>query len=361
MFSLNRLITVISFMIMGVWCSGFVFQKRLVVRSFYYWKHSYSYYYPNYQPEEGDYGITQYDGLSNDYKTVDTSLLRARRAYIKFFDVDWRTGNGPFPREIFEYPKKSAGTLEVVPVFALTNRVFEKSDSADLDNLVGRLSKAVAGDYLEIQLDCDWTEKTRDRYFQFIKRLRQKLPLSTKISATVGLQQFKNRDKMGIPPVDRAMLLFFNFGNLPDFKGENAIFDLAEARKYLEGLQQYPLQLDVSLPVFRWGLNHREGKVLDKLTGFNAKQADSLRFLTKKDRLYTVNADTVFNEKKLRKGDKIKISEISDDILRGAAELAAPLVRHTEILHLTYFQYNKTLISSLKPETYEQVFKIFNR
>lgn len=350
-------------MLIGVYCSAFVLKKRLVVRSFYYWKYSYRYHYNNYryyQEEEDEYGISD-DDYYGSGKTFDTSRLHAQRAYVKFFDIDWRVGNGPFPKEIFEYPKKTSGPLEIVPVFSLTNRIFEKSDSADLENLIGRLTKAVENNYLEIQLDCDWTEKTKDHYFQFIKRLRQQVPTTTKISATVHLQQFKYRDKLGIPPVDRAMLLFYNFGNLTDFKGENAIFDMTEARKYLEGQQPYPLQLDISLPIFRWGINYRNGKFLEKITNFNSKQADTLRFLTKKDRLYTVNKDTLFDKKQLRVGDKIKIEEISDDILRGAAELAAPFVRHTETLHVTYFHYNKALISSLKPETYEQVVQIFSR
>ena len=129
MLALNRWLLVLSCVLFSVWCCGLLGKKRHVINSFYYWKHNNNYY-------DDD----EYD------KNYDTTQLHARRIYIKLFDIDWRMGNGAFPREIFEYPKESS-SVEIVPVFFFLNRVFEKSDSADLENLATRLAKIVNNTY----------------------------------------------------------------------------------------------------------------------------------------------------------------------------------------------------------------------
>jgi hypothetical protein len=166
---------------------------------------------------------------------------------------------------------------------------------------------------------------------------------------------------MGVPPVDRGLLMMYNFLNPSDFNERNSIFEAAEAKKYLKNHSKYPLSLDVALPLFRWGIVYRSNKYFHLFNNLNSKGADSLLFLTKKGRFYEVNSDTVFRTTYLRYGDKIKIEEIQDADLLDCARLAAPLVKKTKDLHISYFHYENDLITTFKPETYEQVFQIFNR
>ena len=183
------------------------------------------------------------------------------------------------------------------------------------------------------------------------------------ISVTIRLHQIKYRDKMGIPPVERGMLMVYNLRNPTDFNEANSIFDATEAAKYLDGQAKYPLALDVALPIFRWGVAYRAGKFLNILNNLGSSEADTLRFLKKNGRFYDVSADTVFHKNYLRFGDKIKIEEISDELLRGAADVAAPFVRKSsgDTLHVALFHFDKNLITSLKSDTYEKVFQVFNR
>jgi hypothetical protein len=331
-------------------CCQFSTQKRDVIPSFYYWKQ-----FRAYDPAEAD----EYEE-AQAFNTSDLQQLGVKRAYVKLFDIDWRVGNGAYPRQRFQ-TVAPLPTLDLVPTFYILNRVFEKSDSADIENLAAHIVKIVGVKYSEIQMDCDWTATTREAYFQYLRTLRQQLPPSVKISATIRLHQIKYRDKTGIPPVDRGMLMVYNVGNPTEFTEKNSIFDLEEAKKYLDGQTTYPLQLDVALPIFRWGIVYRSQKLLTVFNDFNANQADTTRFLTKNGRFYEVNKDTLYRKKYLRYGDKFKIEEINDELLRGAAELAAPLVRHTNPIHITYFHYDKSLVAALKSDTYAQVYKIFAR
>ena len=326
-------------------------KKTLIVPAFYYWKHNEDYNY---------YGEAENSFRSNGLDSALMKHIAPQRLYVKFFDIDWREGNGAYPRQAYKR-KNLPSKCQIVPVFYILNRVFEKSDSLDLENLAMRLENITNLTYPEIQLDCDWTSTTRDRYFQLLRLLRKKLNPAIKLSVTIRLHQIKFRDKTGIPPADRGMLMVYNFRNPAEYNEHNSIFEAEEALKYLEGQKAYTLPLDVALPLFRWGIAYRGGKFNVLLNGLGFKEADALRFLKKDGRFYTVTSDTVFKTNYLRFGDKIKIEEVNDEALIACAHIAAPFVHKTDTLHIAFFHYDNALISSFKPETYEQVFKIFTR
>jgi hypothetical protein len=104
--------------------------------------------------------------------------------------------------------------------------------------------------YQEIQLDCDWTERTRDNYFYLLQKIKS---LSGKsISCTLRLYPYKYSGKMGIPPVDKAVLMCYNLINPLASDNKNSILAIEELRKYLEKGKKYPLHLDFALPLFSW-------------------------------------------------------------------------------------------------------------
>jgi hypothetical protein len=312
---------------------------RKIYRSFYYWKQ-----------------------VPQTFDTTQFNTLKLSRMYIKFFDIDWRIGDGAYPRESFARNIDSVKMpIEIVPVVYLMNVVFQKADSVALNVLTQKLIEKIGTKYPEIQLDCDWSGSTRDKYFNWLRQFRAALPKTVLVSATIRLHQIKDKAKMGIPPVDRGMLMMYNFLNPSDFNERNSIFEAAEAKKYLKNYGKYPLPLDVALPLFRWGIVYRSNKYFHLFNNLSSKEADNLLFLTKKGRFYEVNADTVFRKEYLRYGDKIKIEEIHDADLIDGAQLAAPLVKKTNDLHISYFHYENDLRTTFKPETYEQIFQIFNR
>jgi hypothetical protein len=316
--------------------------SRNIYRSFYYWKQVPS-------------------SIAPTFDTTQLNALKLKRMYIKFFDIDWRLGEGVFPRESFARHIDSLKMpMEIVPVVYIMNHVFQKADSAALNVLTQKLVEKIGTKYPEIQLDCDWSGSTRDKYFHWLRQLRAALPKTVLISATIRLHQIKDKIKMGVPPTDRGMLMMYNFLNPSDFNERNSIFEAAEAQKYLKKNASYPLPLDVALPLFRWGIVYRSHKYLHLFNNFNSEAADSLLFLTRKGRFYEVNADTVFRNEYLRYGDKIKIEEIQAADLIACARLAAPLVQKTKDLHISYFHYENDLITTFKPEIYEQIFQIFN-
>lgn len=195
------------------------------------------------------------------------SRANVQRLFVRFFDVDLDAGGLPVPVSELACRSRAPFGVRIVPVVFLAERVFRSvCDPAHLASQVagkiGRIAArcgfAAAG---EIQLDCDWTEASRGRFFAFLAETRKSLPAGTLLSATLRLHQVKFRGRQGVPPVDRATLMLYNMGEIESPRAGNSIIDAGTFRAYAKGLGEYPLPFDLALPIYRWGLIFR----LDRL------------------------------------------------------------------------------------------------
>ena len=184
--------------------------------------------------------------------------------FVRYFDVDWPdTSAAPAPLSPIRFTASPAG-YTIVPVIFFRNRVFEKLDSASsralaekVLALVRRIDVAAHLQPAETQFDCDWTERSRDSYFRFIRQYRALSGLT--LSSTIRLHQIKYSDRTGIPPVDHGILLFYNMGNIGAGTG-NSIYDRTIAHRYTPSLRSYPLLLDLALPIFSMNVQAPDGK-----------------------------------------------------------------------------------------------------
>jgi hypothetical protein len=212
--------------------------------SFYYWK-------------------TRYE--LNQYENKALAENDVQSLYLRYFDVDIDPGTGatkPVSAITFISPVDQKA---IIPVVYIRNRVFEKADSNTIDGLgknihqliteINKMNKIVVS---EVQFDCDWTERTKDAFFLFLRSYKK---LSGQVlSATIRLHQVKYSRRTGIPPVDQGVLMFYNMGTI-SASDANSIYEEKNALKYVSSLNQYPLRLDIALPIFSWGIGARNGKV----------------------------------------------------------------------------------------------------
>lgn len=190
--------------------------------------------------------------------------------YIRFFDLKWNSILGPYPEaKLYEHndvfrslivnrnKKDTTPQAIISPVVYLTVDVLNHSDSATLKELADNTIKQVNytlrnmgwPQLRELQIDCDWTESTKDKYFYYLKELRKHW--ENPISVTVKMYQYKYREKSGVPPADKAVLMCYNLQNPKDFEVENSIFSMEEFKKYMNR-KEYPLPLDFAIPSFSW-------------------------------------------------------------------------------------------------------------
>lgn len=188
-----------------------------------------------------------------------------KKLYIRYFDVDLEQKlNLPFPKNPIKFDEKPVG-FAIIPVIYIKNNVFlgKNIDVADLAtktyDYINQINIKNQITIQEIQIDCDWTLTSKKNYLQFItdfKKISRK-----KLSATIRLHQIKYFKKTGVPNVDKGVLMYYNMGEIaPD--SVNSIYDKKTANRYLASLKNYPLSLNIALPIYSWAIHIRDGKVI---------------------------------------------------------------------------------------------------
>ena len=213
-------------------------------------------------------------------------------------------------------------SIQVTPVVFLRNRVFASIDSTGLDSLATRTLRLIG--HIDatrnihptaLQFDCDWTDKTQLAYFQFLRRVRKLSGLF--ISCTIRLHQVKYAGRTGIPPVDRGVLMYYNMGNI-DTGEDNSIYSAGVAARYIPYLKTYPLEMDIALPVFSWGLLIRDGRVAGLLNKMNFYHFENdPNFTAQKPGRYVANNACFKGSYYFKQGDQVKLEHVDDAGLEG--------------------------------------------
>jgi len=226
----------------------------------------------------------------------------------------------------------------------------------ELETFIARIiTKCSVVNYKEMQIDCDWTEQSKNMYFDFLKILKKKLGAAKKLSATIRLYQYKYRDKAGVPPVDKGMLMMYNMGNVKDFNTVNSIFDNSTAEKYIDGVAAYPLPLDFALPAFSWAVVYHNDKFSCMMRDIKPIMDDTCKFLEKNYPMYKVTSDYVYNTVYLRRGDAVKIESINNDMLIDAAKLARKCA-NTDTINVAIFELDEVIRNKFSNETIEAAY-----
>lgn len=211
---------------------------------------------------------TKFALSSQEEKTLKDN--KVTKLYVRYFDVALQN-NIPFPVKPIHFEKKRI-QQKIIPTIFIKNEVFlsEKTNVEELSSnvlkLINQINVANAIPNSEIQIDCDWSLGSREKYMQFLKILKKKYGKT--ISATIRLHQIKYFEKTKIPPVDYGVLMLYNIGSV-NAKGEKAIYDKKIALQYLPYLKKYPLKIKTALPIFSWLVHTRKGQVVEIISKKN--------------------------------------------------------------------------------------------
>lgn len=306
--------------------------KNPSIRSFYYWKTTQNY---------------------NDTMTMPTAKKwQVQHFYIRYFDVIWSEGYGmPIPNAPLNNNRNSYVYLyPFTPVIFITNSTFEQLNDSTSQVLATKIAAKIQDmtksfenawqyelenieddDFLkqhfddstlakiqkrydnlyesitEIQIDCDWTEGTRKQYFTFLKQFKKQIG-NKKLSVTVRLYPYKYRTKMGVPPADRAMLMCYNTGQIQNPETANSIFDDQTINQYFNTkTANYPLPMDIGLPVFEWGVwftGETCRGILHDMRQENLEKDNHWKRET--DNTFRLQIDTVIGSNYMREGDLVR-------------------------------------------------------
>lgn len=262
--------------------------------------------------------------------------LHVERIYVRMFDLAWSEADQttvPLGPVTLGADAKLPAGVEIVPVVYLKAEVFKHVTAASLPMLARTLwadvqRRAVALGFRprELQLDCDWTESTRDGFFGLVGELKTATGLP--LSSTIRLHQVKYRERTGVPPVDRGTLMFYNMGKFSTDPEERMIFDAGSAAKYLARIDDYPLPLDVALPIWSWTVHLRDDLVVGLMQSTDPAELPALDFLVRDgaDR-FVATRSAFLHGTFLREGDVLKVEVTGPAETSAAAGMLAPHLR----------------------------------
>jgi hypothetical protein len=310
-------------------------------------------------------------GSSNFDQSVKDNLnkQKIKKLYIKYFEVAYSETMGNFPQDklsIYSYEFQDIDSLQIVPTIFIKNEIFSFNDEKKLDALADnivylitkfnneKLEKNTVID--EIQIDCDWTKTTRKKYFYLLKKIKQ---ISKKeISCTLRLYPYKYSDLMGVPPVDKVTLMCYNLIKPLTNKDQNSILDINELKLYLDKKRDYPLHIDIALPVFNWTQLYQNNQFAG-LKQIDKSQIQTFAKLVK-PMWYEVNKDTTIDwSDYYRIGDQIKYEEVSNETLQQAIKIIKKNIQLDKKTTITLFSLDNGTFNKYKDEEISSYYNSF--
>ena len=303
-------------------CSCHKKQKTI---SFYYWK-------------------TSFHLTPAEINTIRNNNVT--RIYVRYFDIDMPPGDAqPKPVAPISFDTTRI-FFEVTPVIYIKNRGFLTLDSTTIPGLcnqvfkmVTAINKSIHKSPDEIQFDCDWTVTTKEKYFLFLNRYKE---ISNQIvSATIRLHQIKYPEITGIPPVDTAVLMYYNMGKI-GAGDASSIYEKSIANQYNSFIKKYPLKLKAALPIFAWGQLISDDRVFKLLNGMNYSDFinDSNFVLIYKNRFKVIHGN-FHGGYYFKQNDEVKIEQVSEkDLMEMIDQLNEESSGH--INQLIFFDLDET-------------------
>lgn len=315
---------------------------RQVERSFYYWK-----------------SVLKL----TEFETQQLDSLKVRTLYIKFFDVDWdEERSSPIPVAKLQTTNyKLRETIQVIPAVFITNECIQKIDSSQVAELASRIHTLIQdirgsnsfNSIKEIQIDCDWTQVTKEKYFRLLNNLKLLTP-NFKLSSTIRLHQIKFLVKTGVPPVDRGLLMCYNMGNLKNPATSNSILQTEELKKYMGNLSSYPLPLDVAFPLFDWKVLYRNNAYSGLIQNLPYNSL-SAAFTKRTGNRYEILKDTLLSGFDLRKGDMIRDEQSGIKEILSAAREVSNRLKNTR-LRVSLYHLDSVILNKYTTHELESIY-----
>lgn len=220
--------------------------------------------------------------------------------YFNIFDVKYDPVHFEIPDSILQHECNVPVNFNVIPVVRIDNEIFEKIDTLFLQDFANKVAYKINEVYstsfkghtfIKYQIYCDWNLLTKNNYFKFLKFLRQEIGSDKKLSVVITLNHLKNQNIVGVPPAKEVVLKYYNFTNIKDFKDYNYIIDNNIANGYLDSVNNYPIKLNLSLPVYSCAIYYFKSDYWSYFKVFNSITEKNIA----SNPLFEINSDSSYN------------------------------------------------------------------
>ena len=251
------------------------------------------------------------------------------KIYLRYFDVVTNNQGEVLPNATVQFVTPQPDSVEIIPTVFITNECMTHAPDDLADKILNRIlqmneTRDIFG-VREIQIDCDWSGRTREAYFAMLKQLTTKAKeKDIEISTTIRLHQLSQTP----PPVSRGVLMMYNTSDIKD-KEHNPILDIKDAEPYMKYLKGYQLPLSTAYPMFYWDLLFRG----DHFVGI----------MHSDDELPVITGDTIIHR------------DVPIDMVLKVKEMVGKQHPHAND-EIILFDISKQNINNNKNQHYEKIF-----
>lgn len=285
------------------------------------------------------------------------------KIYVRFFDVDWNPNvKQAVPISEITLSSRPPYDVQIIPTVFMTNRTLINIDDSLISNLAKNIFNKISykwKDYIlplkEIQMDCDWSAGTQDKYFHLINKLNELCNPGILVTSTIRLHQVKYFKREGIPPIKRGTLMFYNMSDVSDIRTRNSIYDEDIARRYLVNFDKYPIPLDVVLPAFSWGVLFKNKKLSNLINDVAQKElTENDNYKSLGSEYYEAKRNNFFHGFFIGEKNIIRLEKITPAETIAAAELISRYLKNDSIV-VSIYNLNKGTTEKYGKEVWEDI------
>ena len=311
----------ITFLLCGILCLAASCDRKhhIVSRGFYYWK-------TVYKPSQ--------------FELATLHQLGVTKMYVRFFDVDEdNVLNHAVPVAPIRMGAKDSG-FDYVPVVFITQKAIVALNESTIPELAQQIcafaERICIQSHIEpgeLQIDCDWTSGSKEKYFALLKKIKEQPFMHGKtLSCTIRLNQVKYTVYNGVPPADRGLVMCYGMGSLKKRGPFNSILNADEAKDYLKHLDTYPLPLDIALPIFEWCVLFREDQYKGILHDVTTGEVKNSRLLGLKEKnQYACLQDSMWRGYRLKANDIVRVEEADYEDILSIANYSSQRIKEADI------------------------------
>ena len=180
------------------------------------------------------------------------------KIYCRYFDVVMNSDGEPMPNATIRFVQDQLANIKLIPTLFITEDCMHQVHNGLAKKLVDRIVQMNETNDItgvdELQIDCDYTARSRKTYYDFLQAVRDEAKKhGIRLSTTIRLHQLS----MPVPPADYGVLMIYNTGDPNKFNERNPILDIRDVQPYLRYLADYELPLAAAYPTFRWIRNYQ--------------------------------------------------------------------------------------------------------
>jgi hypothetical protein len=320
-------------------------EKPIHQKAFYYWKSVFTF-------------------QSSD--SIYFSDLTIKTLYIRFFDVGLSSKGNSIPLGTIRFQNPAPSYLKIIPVIFITNEAILNTPDSLIKKLalsiISKTEYIIASNQIskpeEIQIDCDWTSTSKEKYFHLLSIIKEKYP--ARLSATLRLHQVKFKAKTGIPPVEKVMLMCYNMGSPKKYEQVNSILDNKLVSAYTSNLKEYPVKMDVALPLFSWAVQFRNKKFITLINNIKIESLEKHEDFDKlEDNLYRAKRNTHIRDYAVFENDVFRVDETTEETIAETAHIINKNLP-TDSLTVSLFHYDTKILENYENETIRRIYNSFN-